>query len=331
MNTQEDIAKVLEMVKNKYPDLIPLSAGNPNWRFGAFLEYNGGRGNFLYDKDGQVKFRDTTENFYNYLKYVNGLYQKGLFPEENLAMTNEEDSKQQFTTGKCFMYEWAGRTTYAEQLETMLKRNVGEGEVAIAAIPEDSSNIQVEAAGWAGVFISKNCKDPEAAIRLIEFLNSEEGRRMVVWGKEGREFTLDENDMPIFSEEWINDSKDENTFNTKYNPNFLMTNTAIDELKTFYSGADQEIVDSLLKNSEKITKNPELAMVKPHSSTDVGIIYAKITEIRKAELMKLYTAPDEAAFELAYTEYEKLLTDMGVEKVNEFVQDKMMKVNNELQ
>lgn len=318
MNTMEDIVKVLEQVKEEYPEMIPLSGGNNAWRFTPFLQYFGGGESFLYNENGDVAYRDTTKTFKDYAAYVNSLYQKGLFPEENLAMTNEEDAKQQFVTGQCFMYEWTGRTTHLAQMDTQLKSNVAEGEVAVASIPDDVEEIQRAAAGWAGVFISKNCKDPESAIKMIEFLNGPVGRRLVVWGREGKEYTLDENDMPTFSEEWLEASKDGTTFNTKYNPNYIMTNTEIDELKSFFAGGDPEVTEALIKNSDKVKSYPELKLVIPLASTDMGIIYSKIEEARKAEVMKLYTAPDDASFKTAYEAYMKLLKDMGVDELNEY-------------
>lgn len=320
MDTMEDIENVLEMVKEKYPDMIPLSAGSPTWRFTPFYEWFGGRPEFLYDEaDGVIKYRDTTENFYNTAKFVNSLYQKGLFPEENLAITNQDDAKQQFTVGKSFMYEWNGRTLHVDELKSEIQRNITDADVAIVPIPDDSKEIQTSDAGWAGVFISKNCKDPEAAIKMISYLNSDEGRRLVVWGREGTDYTLDKDtDMPHFSDEWKEAQKDADLFTKKYNANYIMTNTQIDELKSYFADADQTVVESLLKNTDKVVRHPELGMIIPQTSTDEGIIYSKIEEARKAETMKLFTADSDEDFEKAYGNYMELLKKMGVEQLNEY-------------
>ena len=326
MDTMDDIVNVLEMVQEAYPDMIPLSGGNSTWRFSPFAAYFGLNSQFIYDENGDAVYRDSTQAFYDYAKYVNNLYQKGLFPEENLAMTNESDAAQQFTIGNCFMYEHVARAANVNQLQKELQSNVAEGTVALLSIPDDSANIPKANAGWSGVFISKNCKNPEAAIKLLSYLNSDEGRRLIVWGREGIEYTLDENDMPIFSEEWIEAQADADLLNTKYNTNFFMTNTEIDEQKSYFSGFDQEIIDTLLKNSDKFVYTPELAMIIPLSSTDVGISYTKIKEARKSEVLKLYTAPDDNAFETAYEGYIDILENMGLDEVNAYAREQVKTV-----
>ena len=154
---------------------------------------------------------------------------------------------------------------------------------------------------------------------MISYLNSDEGRRLVVWGREGIDYTLDKDtDMPHFSDEWKEAQKDADLFTKKYNANYIMTNTQIDELKSYFADADQTVVESLLKNTDKVVRHPELGMIIPQTSTDEGIIYSKIEEARKAETMKLFTADSDEDFEKAYGNYMELLKKMGVEQLNEY-------------
>ena len=41
MNTKEDVFNVLKMVKEQYPDMIPICGGNPYWRFGVMSVWFG--------------------------------------------------------------------------------------------------------------------------------------------------------------------------------------------------------------------------------------------------------------------------------------------------
>ena len=320
MNTMEDIANVCKMVKEKYPDMIPISAGNPSWRLGAFRDYISGGNEYLYAEDGSVQYRDVTEGFYDYLKYVNGLYREGLITEENLAITVEDDAKQQALSGKCFIYEWCARPTHMAQMNTSTKEIVGENaEWAAIPIPEDSAEITRANTGWAGVFISKNCKDPEAAIKMIAYMNSEEGRRIALWGREGIEYELDDKGAPQFSEDWVATSADSDAMNAKYNNNYYMCTTELDEAYTYYSGVDAEIVENFTKNLNKVVNYPELSLAKPVSTSDMGIVKAKIDEAREPELVKIYTAESDEAFEEAYQNYIDLLKQIGVEDLNAYM------------
>lgn len=321
MESMEDLINVCKMVKEKYPDMIPINAGSPAWRFTPFQNWTGAANEFMYTDESQttVAYRDTTTEFYDYLKYVNEMYAEGLFPEENLAITNEDDAKQQALNGKCFVYEWNSRPTQLAQLNTSTQANVEGAEWASMPIPDDAKTIVRANAGWAGVFISKKCKDPEAAIKMIAYMNSTEGQHLALWGREGIDYVLDDNGTPQFSDEWLETSKDQDLMNSKFNNCYLMCTTELDEAYTYYSGADPDVVAEFSQNVDKVVNYPELAIALPVSTSDMGIIRAKIKEAREAELVKIYTAETDEEFEAAYKDYMRLLDQIGVQELNKYM------------
>lgn len=330
METKEDVMNVLQMVKEQYPDMIPLNAGHHAWRLTPMQAWFGVYSSYSFDADGNTVFSDTTENFYEYLKYVNEMYRAGFFPEENLAITNDDDANQLAWNGKCFMYEQCSRPTVLTQVNTATQANVPEAEWApLSPLLEDSEPMIRDNAGWAGVFISKNCKNPEAAIKMIAYMNSPEGRHLALWGREGIDWTQGDNGMPVFSDEWLEAAKDFDKMTSKYNNNYCMCTTELDELYTYYSGADQEVVDILGKHKDKISNYPELAIARPVSTSDMGIIQAKIYEARQAELVKIYTADSDEAFEKSYQDYMNLLDKIGVQELNSYMTDKVKEVREQ--
>lgn len=330
MESKEDIINVLKMVKEQYPDMIPLNAGNPNWRFSPMQTWYGVRTAYTFDADGNIVLSDTTENYYEYLKYVNQMYREGFFPEENLAITNEDDARQMALNGKCFMYEYMARPAHLDQLNTATQANIPEAEWApISPFIDESEPMIRDNAGWAGVFISKNCKDPEAAIKMIAYMSSLEGRRLAIWGREGIDWTMGDDGMPVFSDEWIETTKDLDKMNSVFNPNFYMCTTELDELYSFYSSADQEIKDIFGRNKDKIKNHPEIAIAQPTSTSDMGIIKAKIDEAKPAELVKIYTADSDEAFEEAYQNYMDLLDKIGVQELNSYMTEKVKEVKEQ--
>jgi len=44
--------------------------------------------------------------------------------------------------------------------------------------------------GWSGLFITKNAKRPDRAIRLYQYLKSDEGDQLAQWGLPGKQWTL---------------------------------------------------------------------------------------------------------------------------------------------
>lgn len=329
MDTKEDVINVLKMVKEQYPDMIPINGGGPSWRFSPMAVWEGVNEEYVYEENGDPVYRDTAANFYEYLKIVNEMYREGLFPEENLAITNEDDAKQLALNGKCFMYEWCARPTNMEQMNTATQANIPEAEWAPLTFVEDNEPVIRKNAGWAGVFISKNCKDPEAAIKMLAYMNSEEGQHLALWGRKDVDYTLDENGLPQFSDEWKESVKDGDLMTSKYNNNYYMCTTELTELYTYYSGVDQEILDAFTKNMVPLENCPELDVAKPSSTSDMGIIKAKIDEARDAELVKIYTAGSDEEFETAYKNYMELLDKIGVQDLNKYMAERVAEVKEQ--
>ena len=220
-------------------------------------------------------------------------------------------------------------TTWLEELNTKTREVIPEAEWAFLSIPDDAKEIPYSQSGWAGLFISKNCKDPEAAIRLIAYLNSEQGQKLSLWGREGIDYEMDQNGVPQFSEEWKEANKDITVMSELYNPNYFCT-TELHEILQYYSGVDQEVIDMFTRNADKIKMNLELSLAAPKTTSDAGIIYSKIKEASGAETTKLITAATEEEFEKLFEEYMELLDKIGVQELNKNVTETIRRIKADL-
>ena len=327
MNTLEDYVKVLEMVKEQYPEMIPFGVGTSldfiNFEVYYDLEYD-----YAYETDGSVKLKYTLDRYQDYCRFVNELYRKGLFRAEDLAI-DDADGTPLIYGGQVFSYAEMIRPSKLTAYQTELQKNVPDGVLAYMPIPDDAAEqIHWVNTGWAGVFISRNCKDPEAAIRMVEYLNSEEARHLALWGREGIDYTLDENGLPVWSEEWIETQADANLMTKKYNNNFYMCTTELDENTVYYSGISDEYLKDYNKNTDRFVIDPKLMLIAPNSTSDEGIAKAKIMEAVPAELVKVYTAATEEQFEEEYQNLQDLLVKMGVEELNAAATERMEALNN---
>lgn len=176
------------------------------------------------------------------------------------------------------------------------------------------------------MFITKNCKDPEAAIKMIAYLNSEEGRRLALWGREGIDYTLNEKGIPQFSETWQEARQDSDQFHLDYNNEFYMCTTELDEGITYYSGQPSDVLAAYTKNSDKIVNYPELGIALPTSTSDMGVIRAEINNARSNNIAKLYLAATDEEFEAAYENYMEILKQCGVEELNKYMTESVEQV-----
>ena len=88
-------------------------------------------------------------------------------------------------------------------------------------------------------------------------------------------------------------------------------------------------MDAFAKNKPEKMIHPEISIAAPVSSSDEGVIRAKINEAREAELAKIYTAKTDEEFEAAYAEYMALLDKIGVQQLNEYMTNRVAEVKED--
>lgn len=105
--------------------------------------------------------------------------------------------------------------------------------------------------------------------------------------------------------------------------------TELDEAYSFYSGVNPELLEGFVKNTNKIVNYTELSIALPPSTSDMGVVLAKIKEAREAELVKIYTAESDKAFEKAYQDYMDLLEQIGSQELNSYMTERTNEVKTE--
>jgi putative aldouronate transport system substrate-binding protein len=139
------------------------------------------------------------------------LISNGLFDPEAFSNT-DTTANEKLATGKLAVF---GAQSMMSQLQnTLYKTNPEMQYELLGPMKNKSGNIvtQVEKPGRSGfpvLFLSAKIKDPDAALRLIDYANSDEGRLLAYWGIEGKDYNLVDG-----KPQWIPDMKkkfDENS------------------------------------------------------------------------------------------------------------------------
>jgi putative aldouronate transport system substrate-binding protein len=132
------------------------------------------------------------------------LITEGLFDLEAFNNTSTT-ANEKLTTGKLAVF--GAQPMLADLQKTLYKTNPEMQYELLGPMKNKSGNIrtQVEKPGRSGfpvLFLSADIKDPDAALRYIDYVNSEEGRLLAYFGIEGTHYTM-ENGIP----QWIPDVK----------------------------------------------------------------------------------------------------------------------------
>lgn len=320
INNLEDFENVLQQCKKAYPDKTPYGLGG-YWKFQPLYNWTGAL-NSQYD-GANYYYDSSAPKYKEFLQLANSYAKNGYVTVEAYANESEADSHQAAYNGDCIFYAWYLSYSNLNQLQTEAKKIDPNAQWAV--LPRLGEAAMGTGRGWAGTYVSKTCKNVEAAARLLTYLYSEEGSRTSMWGREGIDYTLDQNGVPQFSDEF-KAARADGTLKDKYNTFFYNGSSAIDEIYMNYSGLDQNILDQVASYGKDFKSYPEIGMAAPNSSSDEGVIKTKLDELKKSYEAKVIFATTEDEFEAYYKEYMNAMNQTGVEKYNDYMTKKIQEL-----
>lgn len=182
-----------------------ITLGNPA---GYIAEGAPDNGQWLIDGDYNATYKFRSEKVRNYFKWLNKLYNNGTLDPEFATQTHD-DYIAKISSGRVvalFDTDW----DYQDG-EKILKAD-GKMDLTYCGLPftadKDTKAPSLMYQGLPvgqGVGITTACKNPEAAIKYLDYLCSDEGQVLVNWGIEGTNYFLDEDGKRYRTEEEINE------------------------------------------------------------------------------------------------------------------------------
>ena len=208
MTTPEGFANAVRAAAAAYPDvdgqpLIPVGAHEFTPMgcdsFDKFLL------NFLavpYEKNEKFYDRYTDPEYKRWLSMFRELGEEGLLSSD-IFIDKRTQMDEKIKNGRyfCMIYQ---RTDLAE-IERQVY-DISPDSVYIAVDGPRNSHDDPHTLpgtginGWTVTLISKNCEYPDRAIKLMSYLMSEEGQKLIALGVEGEHYTI-ENGRAVWTEE----------------------------------------------------------------------------------------------------------------------------------
>lgn len=251
---------------------MTLSAADWHWYItlanpaGFIADAQPDNGQWVIDEEYNAIYKHTTEEEKEYFRWLCRMYNEGIL-DQDFATQTHEDYIAKLASGRVVAI--ADAAWDYQEAQTIL---VGDGklEQTYCALPVTLYEDQKSAAllyqgmgvGW-GVGISKDCEDPVAAIKFLDYLCSEEGQILIHWGIEGVNYELDENGNRYRTEEEIAYSKTDADYAKKTGVGYYVgngwphysngvldstgqpfTTTTTDSLVAEYNAIEQEAVEA---------------------------------------------------------------------------------------
>ncbi|MDR1950048.1 MAG: extracellular solute-binding protein [Spirochaetaceae bacterium] len=324
LNTLEDFETVLGMVKEKYPDIIPyVACPQANWGNVALRTWHGISNEKFGEEDGKVVYYTNSKNYRTYLQYVNRLYRKGYMIADNYSYT-DSDLKAMYQNGLCFAFSLATTGelySFAEMAKSSDPRAYGR-EIALLRPDVKYYNTGT---GWAGVVITKNCKNPEAAIKFMQYMWTQEGMRLSEWGREGIEWNMGSDGLPEFSDEWMEASRDRKVFYTKYNPHFFISMDQVEEVAGRMAALPADYRAIYRDIAPYIYVCPWIGAATPKADGPEKNILVKLNDMALNSEVKCFLAENDAEFDRYYNELMNNAKTIGVDQLESYMNEQVPK------
>ena len=323
-NMTEFIAAVKQMKEN-HPDKIgfyPADGSMSADEFGksAKLSHYGiqmGLSTDFSEKDGGIQWVVRDDKFKEPMKYLNEMYLEGILTKDPFIDTKDV-GKAKIEQGDVISYCWT----------------ISDGEKVPGDNPDTTYEIlppfetygQIRTgAGWLATVIPKTCKDPERAIRFLEYLASVEGHSDVSWGIEGDTYQdavagaqwhmID--GKPVLLEEYVKDKNADWGGVASRNglgEYWIACNELLWNLP-WWNDQDERMNKFNEQFGKYVEFRPELDIQDPSPESEEGIIRQKAFSLLQQYSVKMIFTED---FESVYQEFIQKIDERGMNKVEAY-------------
>ena len=222
--TQEEFLELLHYFKDNYvgegdqtPIPMTVNADHMPTIIGSFKAMYGMKN--YYENGNRLEFDVRDPKYLEMVKFINQLYTEGLLDRE-WGINKADNYEQKTSNGRVFAT--AGgivntansvfRTEYGEDTSTLF---YGFKVTAPGVKPEETTYGPRSSLGWDGVGITVANEHPVETIKLLDFLASEEGQYLLMWGLEGEQWNYENNvhtptreTLDAIHEDWAEFSKE---------------------------------------------------------------------------------------------------------------------------
>ena len=221
--TQDEFLDLLRKFKEKYPQVdgnpsIPMTVNSDHMPtiIGSFKAMYGMK--TYYEQDGRLEFDARDPRYLEMIKYINTLYTEGLLDRE-WGINKAQNYEQKTSSGRVFATvggivneaNSAFRSQYGEDTNQLF---YGFKVTAPGVDPDKTTYGPRSSLGWDGIGITVANEHPVETIKFLDFLASEEGQYLIMWGKEGMNWNLvdgvhvpTQEALDTISEDWEKFSK----------------------------------------------------------------------------------------------------------------------------
>nr|WP_304970350.1 extracellular solute-binding protein [uncultured Schaedlerella sp.] len=321
-----------------------ITLGNPS---GYIAEGAPDNGQWLIDEDYNATYKFASKKVREYFQWLNRMYNEGILDPEFATQTHD-DYIAKISSGRVLaLFD----TLWDYQDGEKILKQDGKLEQTYCGLPLGmDENVKVPTlmyqglATGQGVGITTSCENPEAAIKYLDYICSDEGQVLVNWGIEGTNYLVDEDGHRYREQDEIDASKKDKNYKKTtgvgfHSYPFPQYGVGVEDStgSTYTTGSRDSViaeyneeqkaaceawgVEALLDifpqpdEFETPDYSPVWAMSKPVEFDEIG---NKLDEIAQASLISCVMAK-EADFDKTYDEMLSELEGSGMSEAAEML------------
>lgn len=321
MTTIEGFSAAVKKAVEMYPEvdgkpLIPIGAHEFD-EMGC-VSFDKYLMNFLAvprEEDGVYYDRYTDPEYLRWLKAFRQLGQEGYLADCIFTDTRTQMSEK-IAEGRyfCMLYQ---RTDLADQQKLLYADNPDSIYIAVDGprnsrgddyvLPTNSTN------GWTVTLISKNCKNPERAIGLMDYMLSEHGQKVISLGVEGEMYDVVDGEYVIREEVLDLLYSDREEYNRIYgadNTYWMLQNNV---MQLEWMPGTQEPLLQMEEWTYPYTQYQGQYEVYISEDSQVGNVYTKINTLWSKTLPQLLLADSDEEFDAIMESFVEEREALGFE------------------
>lgn len=312
--TYDELYDVLKELKKAYPDSYPLSFRDFFNSAGRGFELNttqwGASMDAYYDfEKAEWKYGPIEDSFKELLKCFNKLYVEGLIPPDILTMSSAGWTELMSTSRSFFTIDYAVRIDYFNN--PMRKENP---DANLDLIQPPKGNVPNGAPVFArtnyagGGDCVCNTKNSENAMKFVDWMYSDEGRELLVWGKEGETYEVADGKRKFITDE--NKTGKEKMYGlSTFGVNLRGDPDAVTMAYT------QQTLDALYKTDDYMTDNynPKLWIDYSKEEKDIKLGVEESIRTKMQEYVSKFIT-DEIDIDANWDSYVEAIKQLGIDK-----------------
>lgn len=333
--TQSEYLDILRQFKEKYPTIdgkesiaVTLDAESKNYEGTLFGMY--GMTTYYADENNNIMHKAKAPRYQDAIGFMNTLYIEGLLDKE-WVVNKKEQWTQKLSAGNVF-------STFCsywdpDSANTSLASTVGEDAkfysykvVADGVDPSETKYSGRSTLGWDAIGITSNCQNPEAAIKFIDFLVSEEGQYLMMWGIEGEHWDMvDGKHVP---KQEIVDGFKTDFDNTKLETGirkwtwFIKNGNGTDgspyDVTKYETTELTDFANASFGESDR-WDTADFTGLEPAGSSPEGLKWQKVKDVYDQNFPKMVNAADSAAANAVYESMLAQMEEAGLSEVEAYM------------